>query len=157
MNQQAIPLYITQPIYHDVCIGPVTETVDGRTFKLLSESFDWGSLSPLGAVVKIDVEGSEWAALDMLDPTIFETKVVLLDLEIHWCLPRHGLDGTAQRKSILDRLHRLNRHFYVVDRFADFKKGYEGDGFSAAGCDREGQYEMMSISYVNKALFHRKN
>jgi hypothetical protein len=61
MNQQAIPLYITQPIYHDVCIGPVTETVDGRTFKLLSESFDWGSLSPLGAVVKIDVEGSEWA------------------------------------------------------------------------------------------------
>ena len=201
-------LYDVDPIYHNTCVGPRTETITKpagtiHEFKTFAEAYDWGKLPKLSAVVKIDIEGSvrlppniiprtrvlswiclqrsyknafafllsqlrniplwlhlfslkEWAVFDqMMGSSIFVNKVASLDLEVHWCMPQHQLMGADQRESILRNMRRFKRFFYVTGRWADIGDKFKSSGgYENAGCEKSrGQYQMMSVSYVNKQIW----
>jgi hypothetical protein len=79
---------------------------------------------PLSLVVKIDVEGSEWAVLESMADSDFAT-ILQLDLELHWCMPRHGEQmGAPLKRKIERQLLRLHSKFYVTGRFAKYKEVY---------------------------------
>lgn len=157
-------LYDVDPIFHKTCIGPANEIVNDlkgqpvAEFKTFADAYDWDTVPPLGAAMKIDVEGSEWAVFNqMLEKrvNILNEKAAILDLEIHWCMPRHGLLGEAQRDAILNHLRRFKRFFYITGRWADLGEEFKTTGgYENGGCNlKDGQYQMMSLSYVNKALW----
>jgi hypothetical protein len=165
-TQKQVAMYVKAPKFHSVCIGSKNEieaikpNTEGMTdgisqkveFKTLDKAYDWANAPFLGVVLKLDIEGSEWAALDALPNLKFlADKVMLLDIEAHWCMPKHGLVGHAMRKSILKHLTWMNRHFHVAGRAGDF--GHEDPDYTKAGC-ADGQYQFLSISYYNKRLGH---
>lgn len=154
-------LYDVDPIFHETCIGPRTEDIrkpEGtvHAFTTFADAHDWEKMPALGAVVKIDIEGSEWAVFDqMMGSSIFVEKVAILDLEVHWCMPQHQLMGDDQRESILRNMRRFRRFFYVTGRWADIGEEFNtSGGYENAGCEKgQGQYTMMSVSYVNKRVW----
>ena len=88
-------------------------------------------------------------------PTGHVSGIALIpDLEIHWCMPRHGEEmGPSLKRRIERQMARLHTLFYVADRFADNPRVYE-----KAGCfhpNVKSSDVMMSVSYVNKAFIHK--
>lgn len=107
----------------------------------------------LSMVAKIDTEGSEWSTMEAMTDEHF-MQFAILDLEIHWCMPRHGEEmGQTLKRKIERQMARMHKMFYVADRFADKPAVYE-----KAGCfhpNVAGSDVMMSVSYVNKAFVHK--
>ena len=94
----------------------------GRSFKTLWDVADWDAIPELGAAVKMDIEGGEWAVFDSAQrggkfDTIM-SKIALLDMEIHFCKTEFGYGNqTKMRKSIKMNLARLKRTFFIVGRW----------------------------------------
>jgi len=112
---------------------------EGREFDTISTQLE--NREALSTFVKIDIEGMEWKVLDAMTDEEY-SKIALLDLEVHWCLPNQDDHPDV----IIRVLKRLRTLFYVSGRLA------EGDWLNGVGCLRQPlQTSMMSISYINKA------
>jgi hypothetical protein len=70
-------------VFHAECVGDSTETVNGRVFDTVKNQFARNGDHAARIVLKIDVEGAEWASLlAMPDDTL--RQVDQLAVEFHW-------------------------------------------------------------------------
>eukprot|EP00039_Didymoeca_costata_P014815 m.244414 g.244414 ORF g.244414 m.244414 type:complete len:258 (-) comp16104_c1_seq9:5045-5818(-) len=155
------------PKRFDTCIAGsnyVIEHENGpREFKEIHEVMPFDQFEKLSIVVKMDIEGSEWEVLQRLTKSD-HTKIIFMDLEIHWCKGLTDGEYKNQPKErarvILRELIRLRQMYYITAR--DMSRSREWDllegkilTWADAGCDIYSQYDMMSISLVNKhVLLH---
>jgi len=85
------------------CLGPRTETQDGRAFDTLASQIARNGDAARPKVVKIDIEGAEWQAILAAPDELFDT-IVQMPMELH---------GTDTQE-VLDGLRKLKKHFYLV-------------------------------------------
>ena len=89
-------------IYHDECIGPVAEVIDGRTFDSLTSQIRKNGDAGRTLVVKIDVEGAELSSL-LATPDRVLARIDQMAMEIH-----------ATDRRALDLVRKLKRTFHLV-------------------------------------------
>jgi len=156
---------------HKVCVGAKTELkTDQRkeyaggedlSFKTMGDTALNGR-QPLSVVVKMDVEGAEWPVLNAMTAED-HSKILLFDLEIHWCRGFDKYSYGPRIDSQLQRAHyamkeiaKLKKYYVFVDRKMSRSLGIElldppkELTWDDAGCDMKKHYDMMSISLVNK-------
>ena len=120
-----------QTIFHDECIGAQATTVDGRTFNTLAQQL--ATHGDQGVIVKMDVEGAEWASL-VATPEAVLDRIDQLPMEMH------GYDAAM----ILPVVEKLKRTFYVVNLH-----------FNNRACDEEAAplpARAYQVLLVNKRL-----
>ena len=88
---------------HNECVGPKTETVEGRFFDTISNQIDRNGDRGKRMIVKIDVEGAEWASL-MATPDEVLERIDQLPMEFH------GVDEVR----MLSVVQKLKRTFHLV-------------------------------------------
>lgn len=164
---------------HDVCLGAKTEVQkifrkgkvvrveelqeDGVTYKNKTHKRDvtdevkfvaiqehLRDLKPLSALVKMDIEGSEWEVLNNMTDEDFD-KILILDAEFHYCRPRE-----VRALEIATALKKLKERFYITSRMKGDRDEVNGWQLGCCGkcAGRKNHYDMFSISYVNKKLFN---
>jgi len=89
--------------FHEECIGEARQTLDGRPYDTLPEQLARNGDADTRLIVKMDVEGSEWASLIATPDSVLE-HIDQLVIELH------GTDDP----SYLAMVKKLNRLFYVV-------------------------------------------
>ena len=88
--------------FHDECVGPRREVMDGRTFDTIVRQVARNGDTGRNLVMKIDIEGAELDSI-FATPASFFDKVDQLAMEIH---------GTDAR--FLELVRRLKRRFDLV-------------------------------------------
>lgn len=91
-------------VFHDECVGPKAEIIDGRPFDAISSHIVRNGDTGKVLLVKSDVEGSEWDSLMATPDAVLDT-IVQLPMEFH---------GTSEAKFV-DVVRRLKRQFYLVN------------------------------------------
>ena len=103
-NVDRPPCEGAQPIFHEECVGPKRETVDGRLFDTVAAQVERNGDTGKRLVVKMDVEGSEWPSLLGAPDSVLE-QIDHLNVEFH------GVEEGEYART----MERLARLFYVVD------------------------------------------
>jgi len=88
---------------HNECVGPKTETVEGRFFDTISNQIDRNGDRGKRLLVKIDIEGAEWASLVATPDEVLE-RIDQLPMEFH------GVDDAG----MLSVVQKLKRTFHLV-------------------------------------------
>ena len=91
------------PVFHDECVGPKAETIDGQPFDTLASQIAKNGHAGRRVLVKIDIEGAEWESI-MATPDEVLEHIDQMPMELH--------NASGQRS--LDVIRRLKRTFYVV-------------------------------------------
>jgi hypothetical protein len=91
-------------VFHNACLGPRSQERESRVFDTLEQQIDANGHTGGQLVVKIDIEGAEWEALDAA-PEALLASIPQLAMELH------GFDD----RRMLEVLRKLNRHFYLVN------------------------------------------
>jgi hypothetical protein len=91
-------------VFHNACLGPRAEERESRLFDTLENQIKSNGHEGRQLVVKIDIEGAEWEALDAA-PDELLASIPQLAMELH------GFDD----RRMLEVLRRLNRHFHLVN------------------------------------------
>ena len=91
-------------VFHDECVGPKAETLDGQPFDTLASQIARNGDAGKSLLVKMDIEGAEWDSL-MATPDAVLENISQMPMELH---------GTDDRK-ILETVRRLKRQFYPVN------------------------------------------
>lgn len=89
--------------FHPECIGPKTETIDGRPYDTLSNQARKNGDAGKRLIVKMDVEGSEWQSLATAPDEIL-SDIDQLTIEFH----------DVETDGVLDTASRLAQFFYVA-------------------------------------------
>ena len=97
------PTCSVPPVFHDECIGPKAETIDGQPFDSLTSQIARNGHAGKRLLVKIDIEGAEWESLMATSDEVLE-RIDQMPMELH--------NGDGQRA--LDVIRKLKRTFYVV-------------------------------------------
>lgn len=93
----------SEMIFHEECVGPVRETKDGRVFDTLESQIARNGDDGKRLLVKMDVEGAEWASL--LDaPESLLNRIGQLVVEFHF----------ADEARFVEAVRKLKRTFYVA-------------------------------------------
>lgn len=93
-----------QFVFHDECVGPKSEIVDGQPFDTFASQISRNGDAEKSLLVKIDIEGAEWDSL-MATPDAVLDKISQMPMELH---------GTNERK-FLETVRRLKRRFHLVN------------------------------------------
>lgn len=146
----AAAAYEVPYVRHNVCLGDTDTLVNvGQRWRnFTSMSTVLRDHSPLSTFVKMDIEGYEWAVLLSMSPSDL-AKIVLLDLELHWCEgpANPSKMGGRWASDIVKALSYLRQYFFVAAR----THGRGNMSYAATGCvDATKIYTMMSISYVSR-------
>lgn len=185
-NQFKIPMHLYDCIYtkplqgkndeydipykrHNLCVGASNYVINhqngDRVFKELHELIDFSAHKPLSMVVKMDIEGSEWEVLQKMT-ALDHSRIVFFDLEIHWCKGKISEElhqkPRERARTIMQLLVKLKSYYYITGR--EMSRSREWDlilpgkwlVWEDAGCQIDSQYDMMSVSYVNKKVFLEK-
>lgn len=91
-------------IFHDECVGPKAEMIDGHAFDSIPSQISRNGDSRKRLLVKIDIEGAEWDSL-MATPDAVLDRIAQIPMELH---------GTDEAKFV-DVVRRLKRQFYLVN------------------------------------------
>ncbi len=92
------------PVFHEECVGPRRETIEGRLFDTVDAQIARNGDAGKRLVMKMDVEGSEWLSfMAMSDATL--QQIDQLSVEFHGVEEGH-YPATMER---------LARFFHVVD------------------------------------------
>jgi len=91
-------------VFHNECLGPRAEEKQSRVFDSLENQIRSNGHAGRQLVVKIDIEGAEWDALEAA-PDELLASIPQLAMELH---------GSDERR-MLAVLQKLNRHFYLVN------------------------------------------
>ena len=98
-------------IFHEECVGDTTETVDGRFFDTVKNQLAKNGDRTNRIVLKIDVEGAEWASLlAASDEMLRQTDQMAV--EFHW-EENDALDWVHDER-YLRLVARLRTHFEVA-------------------------------------------
>jgi hypothetical protein len=98
-------------IFHDECVGGTTETVDGRFFDTVKNQLARNGDHTDRIVLKIDVEGAEWASL-LAVPDDMLRQIDQMAIEFHW--EEHDALGWVHDERYLHLVARLREHFEVA-------------------------------------------
>jgi hypothetical protein len=85
------------------CVGPKTESKDGRAFDTLARQIARNGDTGKKMVVKMDIEGAEWQSILAAPDSLF-ASIVQMPMELH------GVDA----QEVLAGVRKLKRHFYLV-------------------------------------------
>lgn len=88
---------------HNECVGSTPETVESRVFDTLSNQVARNGDAGNRLLVKMDVEGAEWAAL-LATPDALLERIDQIPMELH---------GTSEPR-FLEVVQKLKRTFYLV-------------------------------------------
>jgi hypothetical protein len=88
---------------HTQCVGPKTELIDSRPFDTLSNQISKNGDFGKRLIVKMDVEGAEWASLLATPDEVLE-RIDQLPIELH---------GVSEPR-FLELVQKLKRGFYLV-------------------------------------------
>jgi len=82
-TDDATACYETPYESNRICLGASAASIDGRVYETLESHLAY--TGPLGAYVKMDVEGSEWGVLEnLLKNEELQNKIRTLDMEVHF-------------------------------------------------------------------------
>lgn len=98
------PVCAAKTVFHAACIGPLTETIEGRVFDTLQNQIAANGDAGVPVVVKMDVEGAEWDSL-LETPDDVLQRIEQLAIEFH-----HTDDMRYVRV-----VERLKQYFYIVN------------------------------------------
>jgi len=88
---------------HAECVGPTSETTEGRVFDTISNQIARNGDTGKRLIIKIDVEGAEWDTLLATPDEVLE-PIMQLAMELH---------GTSDAR-FLEVLQKLKRIFHLV-------------------------------------------
>jgi hypothetical protein len=91
-------------VFHDECVGPRAETVDGRLFDSIPAQIAKNGDTGKRILLKIDVEGAEWDSFQATPDEVFE-RIDQIPMEFH---------GTDEAR-FLDVVRRMKRMFHLVN------------------------------------------
>ena len=91
------------PRFHAECVGPAAATIDGRPFDTIANHIVKNGDTGKRLVMKMDVEGSEWASLLAAPDHVLEA-IDQLAIEFH----------RIEDRAYLDTINRLKQFFYVA-------------------------------------------
>ena len=94
-------------MFHDECVGPRRETLDGQPFDTLEAQIARNGDTGKALLVKIDVEGAEWESLLATPDAVLDT-FVQMPMELH-------LRGSPDESRFLTLVRRLKDKFYLVN------------------------------------------
>jgi hypothetical protein len=121
-----------RPAFHAECVGPKTETIDGRAFDSVANQIAKNGDAGKTLVMKMDVEGAEVDSL-------MATSDDLLDRIDQLAIEIHGAD-----RRFMDLVKKLKRTFYVAHlHFNNSRCSTEWKPFPS------NVYEML---FVNKRI-----
>jgi hypothetical protein len=89
--------------YHNECIGPRTEAIDGHPFDTLANQIAKNGDTGKRLLIKMDIEGAEWDSL-LATPNELLEHIDQLPMELH---------GVQDRRFI-DLVRKLKQTFYLV-------------------------------------------
>ena len=91
-------------VFHAECVGPRTETIEGRLFDSPERQFEKNGDAGKRLVMKMDVEGAEWDTLAQAsDATLQRIQQIAIEL--------HGVDKPERNLVVI---RRLKQFFYVA-------------------------------------------
>jgi hypothetical protein len=99
------------PIFHEECVGDMTETVDGRFFDTVKNQLARNGDHASRIVLKIDVEGAEWESLLAVSDDLLR-QTDQMAVEFHWA-ENDALDWVNDER-YLRVVARLRAHFEVA-------------------------------------------
>ena len=91
--------------FHDECVGPMTETVEGRAFDTITSQIARNGHAGTTLLMKMDIEGAEWDSL-LQTPDEVLARIDQLAMELH---------GVDERRYI-EVVRKLKRTFHLVHR-----------------------------------------
>ncbi len=91
-------------VFHDECVGPNAETLDGQPFDTLPSQIARNNDAGKNLLVKMDIEGAEWDSLRATPDAVLD-KISQMPMEMH------GNDD----ERYLEVVRRLKRQFYLVN------------------------------------------
>lgn len=94
-------------VFHDECVGPKPETIEGRLFDTLTNQIAKNHDTASRLIVKIDVEGAEWDSLAATPDAVLD-RIEQMPMELHGVDERRFLDVVRRLKT---RFHLVNLHF----------------------------------------------
>lgn len=94
-------------MFHDECVGPRQETIDGQPFDTVAGQITRNGDTGKALLIKIDVEGAEWESLLATPDAVLDT-FVQLPMELH-------LRGSPDESRFLALVRRLKDKFYLVN------------------------------------------
>jgi hypothetical protein len=100
-----------EPVFHAECVGDAAETIDGRAFDTVTNQLARNGDQSKRIVLKIDVEGAEWASL-LSTPDDTLRRVDQLAIEFHWA-ENETFDWVHDER-YLRVVTRLREHFEVA-------------------------------------------
>ena len=95
-----------QFVFHNECVGPRAETVDGHPFDTVPSQIGRNGHAGKPLLMKMDIEGAEWGSLSTTPDDVLDT-FVQFPMELHLRL--------ADENEILGTVRRLKQHFYLVN------------------------------------------
>jgi hypothetical protein len=98
-------------VFHDECVGDVTQTIEGRAFDTIVNQLERNGDSAKRLVLKIDVEAAEWNTLLAVPDAVFG-RIDQLAVEFHW-EETHDARWSAPDK-YLAVVRRLKQFFEVA-------------------------------------------
>jgi hypothetical protein len=119
--------------FHAECVGANPDTLDGRPFDTLANQIARNGDTSKRLVVKLDVEGAEWAALLATPDSVLEA-IDQMPMELH---------GVNEPRMI-DAVRKLKRTFYLANlHFNNHACSPDVDPFLASA---------FQVLWVNKRL-----
>ena len=92
------------PVFHEECVGPKRETIDGRLFDTVDAQLARNGDTGKRVIMKMDVEGAEWPSLLAMSDAALQ-QIDQLSVEFHGVEEGHYTETMAH----------LARVFYVVN------------------------------------------
>ena len=89
--------------FHEECVGSASATIEGRRYGSLAEQIEGNGDAGKHLIVKMDVEGAEWA-------TLMATPDAVLELVDQLAIEFHHTDDPQ----FVETVRKLKRHFYVA-------------------------------------------
>ena len=103
-------------VFHDECVGPRTEAVDGHRFDTVPNQIARNGDTARRLLVKMDIEGAEWDSL-MATPDSVLDRIDQMPMELHGVNERRFLELVRRLKT---RFHLVNLHFNNFGCTAEF-------------------------------------
>ncbi len=103
-NTDRPPCEGATPLFHEECVGPKRETLEGRLFDTVDAQIARNGDAGKRLVMKMDVEGSEWPSLLSMSDAALQ-QIDQLSVEFHGVEEGH----------YADTMKHLTRFFYVVN------------------------------------------
>jgi hypothetical protein len=122
--------------FHDECVGPRRETLDGQPFDTVAAQIARNGDSGKAMLVKVDVEGAEWESLLATPDAVLDT-FVQMPMELH-------LRGSPDESRLPALVRRLKNKFHLVN--------LHFNNFACNGADEPLPAKAFQTLWVNKRV-----